>query len=210
MLVKVSNARCLAPGLATAGEGPGESRSWRRRRVVGILESAVTGERRLVHEVRYDGLTCRYRLDGPDPGGCSDPRPHESGGCWVEDDGTAVSYRPFCHLILDRLARSVRDDTFRLHRLPGMPPSRTLSRRARRRGGPCTLVVLDACLPAEGGLWVEVAVGGEEGERGWLPVAATNGSGGIPRTPAAGEGARVRTRHDFRMEERDGGRYRAA
>ena len=210
MLVRVSDGHCLAPGLVTAGEDiGGESRSWRGRRVVGVLESASTGERRLVREVRYDGVTCRYRLGGPGADGWKDPRADESGGHWVEDDG-ATSYRPFCHLILDRLARNVRDEAFRLHRLPGMPPSRALTRRAHRRGGSRTLVALDACLSAEGGLWVEVAVGGEGGERGWLPVATRSGGECGSRTPAGGEGGSVRIRHDSRMEERSGERYRAA
>ena len=139
-----------------------------------MLESGTGGGRcRLVSDVRYDGEVCRYRLEEAGAG--------ERGERWVVEEG--ASYRPFCHLILERLALGVRERSFRLHRLPGAPPSRTLTRRAYRRGEPDALVALDSCLTAEGGLWVEVAIGGEARECGWLPVA-TLAHGSAARTGA--------------------------
>ena len=155
MSVRVNDERCLTPSLPTSGTRT-------TRRVAGMLEAGSGGGGpRLVREVRYDGRSCRYRLD--------EAGPHDRDGRWVEEGG--ASYRPFCHLILERLSVGVRERTFRLHRLPGTPPSRTLTRRAYRHGEPDELVALDSCLTVDGGLWVEVAIGGEGGERGWLPLA---------------------------------------
>lgn len=159
MRVRVSDERCLRPRLPGAVTDAG-------RRVVGLLEMEAPGERRywLVHEVRYDGHICRYRIDG------SAGEPEVGGGIWLSEE-VVTSYRPFCHLILERLGLRRGERLPPLHRLPGLPPSRALTRRACRRGESIVLTALDSYLAADGGLWLEVASDDDANTGGWLPLA---------------------------------------
>ena len=171
MHVRVNDRRCLTPRVPAPATGAGG-------RVVGMLETGEPGRRhhRLVHEVVYDGRACRYRID--DAGGGTDGH----GESWLSDDD-ATSYRPFCHLIIERLVRRHRAWVLRLHRLPGLPPSRALTRRAYRAGEPGALTALDSCLTADGELWLEVAVGGRR--RGHERLVAARGAAGRGRVGAS-------------------------
>lgn len=153
MHVRLSDRRCLAPRLLGGPETE-------ERRVLGLLEArddeGRTPRHRLVHEVRYDGRICRYRVrDG-------------AAWRWLTDED-ASGYRPFCHLIIERLA--ARDEhPPRLHRLPvGTSAPATLDAAASSRR-PRVLRVLDSCLVPTTGLWLRAALDGTDAA-GWLPLA---------------------------------------
>lgn len=168
--IRLSDRECLRPRLLDAGEHA-------TARVEGVLERAPAeaGEasvRRFVERVVFDGERCRYRLLG----GAGEA------GRWI-DENDAGEYRPYARLIVERLCSVAREGLPALHRFPGGPPSRALTRRARRLAAPDACVVRDAAVTVDGALWLRVELhrrggwrtrprAGDASASGWLPLDA--------------------------------------
>lgn len=178
MEVRLSDRDCLRPRLLGAAGGVAP-------RVEGVLEDAGDAPaRRFVDAVAFDGEGGRYRVVAEDAGA----------GRWVAENA-AGEYRPYARLIVDRLCAIARDGgTPALHRFPGGPASRTLTRRAGRLDAPAMLAVRDAAVTVDGELWLRIELHRERAG-GWRPRAEDAETGGWLRldaaatVPRAGSGA---------------------